>query len=178
MITAMRGTRTAPPLLRLLPRFLLAAALNHVASAGNGERHQPGVGSRAETSARRAALRLLLWPIRRVAAKNTPPHDGTAQRDDVPLRELVPTMHYDAQLVMESEGTWGSFSEVPAEVLLLGGSKSASYLKKTLDVLGQVLPNVSRVELPSVGHMAADNTGEPELVASELRRFFASSERR
>jgi pimeloyl-ACP methyl ester carboxylesterase len=178
MITAMRGTRTAPPLLRLLPRPLLDAALNHVASAGKAEQHQSGADDGVGPSARRGALRLLLWPVRRLASKNTPPHDGTGQRHDVPLRELVPTMHYDAQLVMESEGTWESFSEVPADVLLLGGSKSASYLKKTLDALRQLLPNVSRVELPGVGHMAADNTGEPELVASELRRFFASSERK
>jgi pimeloyl-ACP methyl ester carboxylesterase len=178
MITAVRGTDTAPPLLRLLPRPLLTAALNHVASAGNGEQHRPGVGNGVGASARRGALRLLLWPIRRHASKNTPPQGDAAQRHDVPLRELVPTMRYDAQLVMESEGTWESFSEVPADVLLLGGSKSAAYLKKTLDTLGRTLPTVSRVELPGVGHIAADNTGQPELVARELRRFFASSKRK
>jgi hypothetical protein len=67
---------------------------------------------------------------------------------------------------------------VQAEVLLLGGNRSPSYLKKTLNALDQILSNVRRVEFPGVGHTAADNTGEPELVASELRRFFASSERK
>lgn len=175
MITVMRGTRTAPLLLRLIPRLLLAPALNHVAGAGDGERQRPRVGGGVETSARRAALRLLLWPVRRLASKNT--SQGTAQRDDVPLTELVRTMHFDARLVMELEGTQSRFSEVQAEALLLGGSRSASYLKKTLDALSEVLPNVSRVELPGVGHLAADNTGKPELVAHELRRYFASSER-
>lgn len=69
-----------------------------------------------------------------------------------------------------------SFKGVPAEVLLLGGSKSPRYLEKTLDGLGNVLPNARRVEFPGLGHLAADNTGKPELVAQELRRFFTSSE--
>ncbi len=47
-----------------------------------------------------------------------------------------------------------------------------TYLQRTLDALETTLPRVSRVELPGVGHLAPDNTGEPERVASELRRFF------
>ena len=176
MITAVRGTQTAPPVLRLLPRSLLAPMLNRVARI-NGDQPEPEVGSLTERPpARRWMLRLLLWPIRRLASRNTPPHDCAAQHSDVPLGELVPTMHYDAQLVAESEGAWERYSAVPAEVLLLGGSRSAPYLKRTLDALGQVLPNVRRVEFPGVGHTAADNTGKPELVARELRRFYASNE--
>ncbi len=95
-----------------------------------------------------------------------------ANHDDVPLKALVPTMHYDAQLVIESEGSLASFRGVSAEVLLLGGARSASYLKKSLYGLEHVLPHVQRTEFPGVGHLAADNSGKPEMVAGELRRFF------
>jgi pimeloyl-ACP methyl ester carboxylesterase len=134
MITVMNGTKTAPPFLRLMPHFVLAALMNHFIN---------------------------------VEASNM-------NSDDVPMKALIPTMHWDAQLVIETQGTPDRFKAMPAEVLLLGGSKSARYLTTALDGLSSVLPITRRVELPGVGHLAADNSGRPERVAQELRRFFTS----
>ena len=61
---------------------------------------------------------------------------------------------------------------VTAETLLLGGERSPAYLKGVLNGLEPVLPEVRRVTLDGVGHVAADNSGKPELVAAELRKFF------
>ena len=64
-------------------------------------------------------------------------------------------------------------------LLLLGGSKSPAFLKVALDALEKVLPHVTRVEFPGLGHAASWNTdrgGQPEPVAQELRRFFAEPE--
>ena len=135
MITGMIGTKSAPPFLRLIPRFLLARLMSHFL--------------RVEAS--------------------------SATGDDVPMKALIPTLHCDAQLVVESEGTLDRFRAMPAEVLLLGGSRSARYLKTALDGLDGVLPNARRAELAGVGHQAADNGGRPERVAQELRQFFTSS---
>jgi pimeloyl-ACP methyl ester carboxylesterase len=135
MITGMSGTRTAPPILRFVPRHLLAALVNHFID---------------------------------VEARNI-------EGDDVPMKTLIPTLHWDAQLVIETQDTLDSFKAMPAEVLLLGGSRSAPYLKTALDGLLSVLPNARRVELPGLGHLAADNSGKPERVAQELRRFFTSA---
>jgi pimeloyl-ACP methyl ester carboxylesterase len=97
----------------------------------------------------------------------------SVKSDDVPLRVLIPTQHYDYQLVLETEGTLENFKAVPAEVLLLGGSKSPFFLKHTLDALNKVLPHVERIELPGLGHTApTDSNSNPERVARELRRFF------
>jgi hypothetical protein len=41
-----------------------------------------------------------------------------------------------------------------------------------LDGLDAVVPGVQRVTLPGAGHLAADNTGKPQLVADQLRVFF------
>ncbi|MDD1720979.1 MAG: alpha/beta hydrolase [Euryarchaeota archaeon] len=92
--------------------------------------------------------------------------------DDVPIRALIPTFHFDYQLVVEMSGTLETFKTVCAHVLLLGGSASPSFLKHTLDALNSVLPNVERVELPGLGHGAALDGGKPKRVAQELRSFF------
>ena len=96
-----------------------------------------------------------------------PPDDGP------PLQTLIPTVHFDTRLVAEMAGRLESFRAVRAETLLLGGSKSAVYLPAALDALATVLPNCKRVEFAGLGHIAADNNGEPLRVADELRRYFS-----
>jgi pimeloyl-ACP methyl ester carboxylesterase len=113
--------------------------------------------------------RFVLTPLLALAIKA----DANAVQDgDVPLREIIPTMHFDAKAIRDTKGAIASFRQVSASVLLLGGSKSPRYLHLALDALEQVLPCVQRVEFQGVGHLAADNSGKPELVAAELRRFF------
>jgi len=172
MITATRGTRTAPALIRWTPRFLLDPLLDMAARRSAA---QPGGDPTPESHSmsprRRPVLRVLLWPIRRFAASKTAPSSGE-EETAVPLSALVPTMHYDAQLVLQSEGRLPHYRAIAVPVLLLGGSDSPIYLQRTLDALETTLPRARRVELPGVGHLAPDNTGEPERVAGELRRFF------
>jgi pimeloyl-ACP methyl ester carboxylesterase len=171
-ITAARGTRTAPPVLRFVPRIAVALPLNAALRPGGASANGPGSPS-GGSSARRAALIVLGWPLRKAAQRSQAPGEA-AGGDDVPLRALVPTMHYDAQLVLETEGTLHTFASTPAEVLLLGGGKSPAYLKTSLDALTSVLPRAQRIELADCGHLAPDNSGEPARVAQELRPFFAS----
>lgn len=94
----------------------------------------------------------------------------------VSMRALAPTMHYDFQLVAEMTGRLGTFRAIQAEVLLLGGSRSPTYLKAALADLEKILPEVRRIELPGLDHAASwnkDRGGNPEQVAHELRRFFS-----
>jgi pimeloyl-ACP methyl ester carboxylesterase len=99
---------------------------------------------------------------------------GEAAPGEAPLAALVPTMHYDAQIVIETEATLESFGAVTAEVLLLGGSRSAGYLKAALRRLSEVLPHAQRHEFRGYDHVAAANDGHPAEVAQVLRRFFAA----
>ncbi|CAD5249824.1 Esterase/hydrolase [Bosea sp. 62] len=110
--------------------------------------------------------RLLLIPMMSVALR------GSGE-EAVAIRELVPTFHYDAQLIAATAGQVRSFGAIRMPVLLMGGDNSNPYLPMALDALQHELPQAERVELKGVGHIAADNVGEPRLVASELRRFFA-----
>ncbi|WP_436526419.1 alpha/beta fold hydrolase [Actinoplanes sp. HUAS TT8] len=88
------------------------------------------------------------------------------------IAELVPTMRLDAAVVEDASGPLSTYAGVTAETLLLGGDRSPTYLTSVLNGLEPVLPKASRVTLPGVGHLAADNSGKPALVAAELRKFF------
>jgi pimeloyl-ACP methyl ester carboxylesterase len=135
MITGMKGAQMGPPMLNLMPRWLLERLTETMMAA----------------------------------------EEKKAGPDEVPMRMLASTLHYDFQLVIEMDGALERFRGVQAEVLLLGGSKSPAYLKAGLHGLETVLPRARRIELPGVGHEASgnrDRRGQPERVAQELRRFF------
>ncbi|WP_250027695.1 alpha/beta fold hydrolase [Paractinoplanes maris] len=93
-------------------------------------------------------------------------------RSDPAVRDLVPTMRGDAAVVEQASGPLSRYAAVTAETLLLGGERSPAYLNGVLTGLEPVLPRVRRVTLDGVGHVAADNSGKPERVAAELRKFF------
>ena len=95
------------------------------------------------------------------------------------LSEITPTLQYDFRVVAEMHGALKCWSAVQAEVLLLGGGKSPTYLKTDLDALEKVLPRARRVTFAELGHAASWNydkqqnpTGNPKMVAEELHRFF------
>jgi pimeloyl-ACP methyl ester carboxylesterase len=116
------------------------------------------------------------WLLELLVSMAMKSEDKKGSRGYVSMRALAPTLHHDFQLVVEMSGKLESFRALRAEVLLLGGSKSPAFLKVALDALEKVLPHVTRIEFPGLGHAASWNTdrgGKPEPVAQELRRFFA-----
>ncbi|MDP9265130.1 MAG: hypothetical protein M3O91_03275 [Chloroflexota bacterium] len=120
--------------------------------------------------------RMPRWLLELLTSMVMASEDRKATDGDITMRALAPTLHDDFQLVIETQGALESFTAIRAEVLLLGGSKSPPYLRVALDALEKVLPNARRVELRGVGHGASGNVnrgGKPELVAQQLRRFFA-----
>jgi pimeloyl-ACP methyl ester carboxylesterase len=117
------------------------------------------------------------WLLKQLTTMMMAIEDKKAKADDVTMRMLAPTLHYDFQLSVETEGSLESFNAIRAEVLLLGGSKSPAYLKVALDALERVLPHAKRIEFPGLNHGASGNTdrgGKPERVAQELRQFLCS----
>ena len=100
------------------------------------------------------------------------PLAGLLVRANRELADLVPTMRLDAAVVEDAAGPLETYSQVTSETLLLGGDRSPAYLIGVLNGLEPVLPRVRRVTLTGVGHLAADNSGRPRLVAAELRKFF------
>jgi hypothetical protein len=97
---------------------------------------------------------------------------------DVTMRTLAPTLCYDLPLAVEMNRRIDDFKAIPVDMLLLGGSLSPAYMRDALDTLENIIPRAIRVEFPRLGHGASGNVetgGKPELVAVELRRFFAET---
>jgi pimeloyl-ACP methyl ester carboxylesterase len=105
--------------------------------------------------------------------------DANAQPGEVTMRRLAPTFHYDAKLILGMAGKAESLRGVSAPVLLLGGTKSPRWLRVALDSAAGILPHAERVIFPGLDHSGSTNvsimnrTGRPDLVAGELKKFFA-----
>jgi len=115
--------------------------------------------------------------LERLTAMAMAQEEKKSNGDYIPMRQLAATLQYDFQVVLGMSGSLDTFSQVNADVLLLGGSKSPAYLKTGLAALEKALPHVTRVELAGLNHGASwnrDRGGAPGVVAAELRKFFSS----
>ena len=120
--------------------------------------------------------RRLLESLTRMAMKS---EDKKATSDTVTMRKLAPTVRYEGVILAEMACTIATFAEVPADVLILGGSKGLPFLKPALDALAKTLPRNQRVEFPGLDHGGSSDAsgtnpggGKPAIVAREIRRFF------
>jgi pimeloyl-ACP methyl ester carboxylesterase len=112
--------------------------------------------------------------------KSMDSEDKKATSDAVTVRQLAPTLRYEGLLFAESAGTIGTFAEVSAEVLLLGGDmKRPAFIRPAFDALARTLPHNRRVEFPGLDHGGSSDVspinrrGKPEIVALEIRSFLA-----
>ena len=123
-----------------------------------------------------AILKLLpRWLLEALTSRMLAAEDKAAAPDDVTIRALAPTLHYDFQLVRASDGALPRYHAIQAQVLLLGGSASPAYLQTALTALAQTLPQARHIVFPGLGHGASGNTdrgGQPARVAQALREFF------
>ena len=99
-------------------------------------------------------------------AKQAPP-------DEVPLKELVLTMHDDATMVRAMAGRQHTFNRICATVLLINGTRSPRELRDPVSALAGTIATSTVVELPGADHLAATNGEQPRAVARELRSFFS-----
>ncbi len=120
------------------------------------------------------------WLLEMLTTMSMKQEEKNAKPGDITMRTLAPTLHYDFQLVDEMADSMEKFRSIGPQVLLLGGDRSPGWLKIALDVLEKTLPHVERFEFPGLDHggssdlSSTNRSGRPEIVAAELRRFFAS----
>lgn len=90
----------------------------------------------------------------------------------IALEQLLHTFSHDQVVAAESVSLIKEAANLKAEVLLLGGTKSQKFLGNALDELQIAMPTAKRIAFEKEGHLATDNTGNPEKVAIELIKFF------
>jgi pimeloyl-ACP methyl ester carboxylesterase len=119
------------------------------------------------------------WLLERLTTMTMKQEEKTAMPVDITMRALAPTLHYDFKLVAEMAERLEKFRAIQQKVLLLGGDRSPAWLKAALDALSKTLPHVERFEFPGLDHggssdiSSTNRSGQPEIVADELKRFFA-----
>ncbi len=94
------------------------------------------------------------------------------RRGNIPVNDLMSTLKFDAQIVNETKGQLDKFKNLTGEVLLLSGGNLSVLLKESIDTLDHTLPNVNLIELKDLDHNSAQDNGNPEEVATVLRKFF------
>jgi pimeloyl-ACP methyl ester carboxylesterase len=92
--------------------------------------------------------------------------------NEIPLQVLVALFHHDLIVVNASASLIEKAPTVSSSILLMGGSGSKQFLKTALDLLHALLPDVQRVEFKKLGHVAADNSEQPLIIAGKLGDFF------
>jgi pimeloyl-ACP methyl ester carboxylesterase len=112
--------------------------------------------------------------------KSMESEERKASGDAVTIRQLAPTLRYEGLLLAETAGTIGTFAEVAADVLLLGGDmKRPAFIKPAYDALARTLPHNRRVRFSGLDHGGSadvspiNRRGKPEIVAPEILSFFA-----
>jgi hypothetical protein len=97
----------------------------------------------------------------------------TVNGEDVPLRDLLPTIHDEIELVKQTAGTLDDYSALTAEVLplLRYGSKTDSTFEATAESLERVIPHATRIGLPGLDHRSAQDYGQPDRIAPLLELF-------
>jgi pimeloyl-ACP methyl ester carboxylesterase len=121
-------------------------------------------GLAAEPSLFSRVPRFALVPVLSVGAR--------LQGSESPVEALIPTLHFDIELIKEMADTAMDYAKLETRVLLLGGTKSAAYLSRALRELAEVLSHSQSRMLHGAGHSGPENDGVPLLVARELRAFF------
>jgi pimeloyl-ACP methyl ester carboxylesterase len=92
-----------------------------------------------------------------------------------PTSVLIPSTRYDFKVVLDRGGKVQLYNTVDQQILLLGGSKSPAYLKKSLSTLEKVLPKNRRVEFKDLDHSGPWNTdkgGHPGVIADAMTKFY------
>lgn len=125
-------------------------------------------GLDAEPSLFTRVPRFALVPLLAVGARL----QGDEPADDVSVEALIPTLHYDMQVIREVADTVEDYAAIDAQALLLRGTKSAEYFGVALRKLATVLTHARRIDLPGLGHSGPEDDGAPLVVAQTLRDFF------
>lgn len=103
-----------------------------------------------------------------IAAQAKQPRPG-----EVPLKDLVLTLHDDATMVRAAAGRQHGWNRIGAPALLISGTRSPRELRDAVGALAGIIAAGTVVELAGADHVAATNGERPRAVARVLRDFFS-----
>ncbi|MCY1140950.1 alpha/beta hydrolase [Actinoplanes sp. Pm04-4] len=104
--------------------------------------------------------------------------DGRKPGPAPKLRDMLPGIRYDFNVVGGMDGKMATFRSVDKPMLLLSGTRSPAFLRQSIRELAGVLPQATHIEFDGLDHGGSWNNGRPEVVAAALRKFFVEGEQR
>lgn len=122
-----------------------------------------------------APLRALPEPLARLLAGVVLRVDARRAGPSPTLRDLLPGIRYDFNVVGGMEGRMATLASVDQPMLLLSGTRSPAYLRQSIRTLAGVLPRARHIELEGLDHSGSWNAGRssrPGAVAAVLDEFF------
>lgn len=120
-------------------------------------------------------LQLVPRPLARLLAAAVLSADARRPPPAPRLRDLLPGIRFDFNVVEGKDGAIGTFASVDKPVLLRSGTTSAAFLRQSVTTLAEILPRAHHVVIEGAGHSGpwnASQGGRPLLVAARLREFF------
>jgi pimeloyl-ACP methyl ester carboxylesterase len=112
--------------------------------------------------------RVLLVPLMTLIMKL----QGTSTGDDVTIRALIPTMHFEMRNVRELSDSLDDYRSLRIPILLMGGGRSPRFFWTILESLKATLPAATLKSFPELGHNGPEDDGRPQLIAKELADYF------
>ncbi|KAI5478087.1 putative esterase/hydrolase [Pseudohyphozyma bogoriensis] len=88
------------------------------------------------------------------------------------MRDLVPGIRYDFNVVGGMDGKMEQFVKVDKPVLLISGTRSQEFLRQSVRRLQNVMPQATHVELDGLDHGSPWDGAGSEAVAPVLKDFF------
>lgn len=185
-IISLKAVLTLPTIQKLAvyepPLFLNSEIPTAMMTRFDGEMAQGDVAAALTTTMQDAPLmsdglsKMPRWLIKFMTKMMMSFEDGKNTGEYATFRKLAPTLHHDGSVIASMSGQQSSLSAIQADVLLLGGSKSTTFLKTALDSVAKAMPSAKRIELAGLDHSSpwnSDKRGKPQPIAQELQRFFA-----
>src|ERR1700722_17365491 len=142
-------------------------AIDGALQAGN-----PGPGVEAVFSVMSDQGARLPGPVRAVLSVPVLARAVLATPSGRRIRALLAPVPAEARLVREADGSYGRYSRVTAETLLIHGTRSAPWLLHSAGLLAQAIPHATTVTLDGIGHNGPCEDA-PGMVADALTAFFA-----
>jgi pimeloyl-ACP methyl ester carboxylesterase len=176
---------------RILPRITRAAVYeppfyaNGISHAGirrlnqeieRGDLPSALVSSLLTAETAPAPLRALPRPLARLVAAAVLRIDARKSGPAPKLRDLLPGIRYDFNAVSGKNCQMKTFASIDKPMLLISGTRSPAFLRRSIRELAQILPQADHVELQGLDHSGSWNArqgGHPDVVAPPLRDFFA-----
>ena len=121
-----------------------------------------------------APVRVLPFPLARLLARAVLWADNHKPGRSARLTDLLPGIRYDFNVVGGMDGKMATFASLDKPILLLSGTDSPEFLRRSIRTLEGVLPQARHLEFEGLNHSGPWNRsrgGRPAIVAAALQNF-------